>query len=566
MSIADVNRMAELTQDPDGPAIQPLVAAIEGRFRAGVRPGDLLAELAVGLFNRPARHWILHARALLALGRPREAADLLAAGGARIRSAEIDVEFWRAKAMTAFDAAGAETLFREVLARNPRHEGAGVSLAGLLRDQGRLNAASETVLALRRAQGGGLLATLKCCSFLLECRQHALAAQLFSEELDAGARDPLFDYHAGATYMVQGDFARARECFDRFLATVPDTEPVAGLAIWLASAQKYASAEHPDFGLFRSLAENADAADATRVFGAFALAKACDDVGDFETAATLLRQANALHHAANPWDAAAWEAFVESEPRRQRPSLPLTDDGGGRPLLVVGLPRTGTTLVEARLARHPQVRPRGELDWIGMIHREIESRGGQADAAALSRYAQMYRTHLRSDDAPARWYIDKNPLNFQYLDLVAAMLPEARIIHCVRDRRDTALSIWSQHFSREENNYAYDLRDIARFAEGHDRLMQGWQAAPRLPTLTVQYEELVADPEQGLARMEAFLDLDAHAACAAMTGAKQEIQSASLWQARQPVYRTSVERWRRYREFIPEIEALFDQAARSHKK
>jgi hypothetical protein len=176
------------------------------------------------------------------------------------------------------------------------------------------------------------------------------------------------------------------------------------------------------------------------------------------------------------------------------------------------------------------------------------------DPAALHQAAAIYMGHLRQDDAPARCYIDKNPHNFRHLGLVQALMPQARVIFCRRDRRDTALSIWSQLFAHQDVDYAYDFADIAAFAAGHDRLMEHWQRTLRLPILELHYEDLVAGPEETLRRLRGFIGIDGEEAA---PGAATAISTASVWQARQPVYRGAVGRWRAWDAYLPELQRLF---------
>jgi hypothetical protein len=160
------------------------------------------------------------------------------------------------------------------------------------------------------------------------------------------------------------------------------------------------------------------------------------------------------------------------------------------------------------------------------------------------------------DDPPAGWYIDKNPLNFRHLGLISAMLPEARIIHCRRDRRDTALSIWCQLFAHQDNNYAYDWNDIAAFAQGEAQLMRHWQALLPGRIYSLDYQRLAEEPAQTLDELSAFLGLPPLDLVNAAPKADSAIATSSVWQARQPVYRSSIGRWKAYAPYIPELESF----------
>ena len=256
------------------------------------------------------------------------------------------------------------------------------------------------------------------------------------------------------------------------------------------------------------------------------------------------------------WSRAGWQAFVERQCGLPPPQpVAATPERGFVPVLIVGLPRSGTTLAATLLARHPAVRGRGELNWLAHLATHVDSAG--RNAAALAQASALYAAQLRSDDSPARCYIDKNPLNFRHLGHAAALLPDLRVIHCRRDLRDTALSLWQQMFAHEDNAYAYDFAVIAAYAAVYRRLMQHWQDVLDVPRFELDYEALVADSEATLARLHAFLGLDPNSASDA---APQPIKTASVWQARQKIHAGSVGRWHAWVPHLPELEAAFAKA------
>ena len=156
--------------------------------------------------------------------------------------------------------------------------------------------------------------------------------------------------------------------------------------------------------------------------------------------------------------------------------------------------------------------------------------------------------------------IDKMPGNWLYLGLIAMLFPESRVIHCRRDARDTCLSVYQQHFAQPEGHpYAYDLTELGHYYREYRRMMTHWKATlgPRLHE--VRYERLVADPEPAIRAMLAHCGLDWDPACLRHTDNTRAVTTLSAWQARQPIYRSSLERWRRYESRLGELlEALGD--------
>jgi len=173
--------------------------------------------------------------------------------------------------------------------------------------------------------------------------------------------------------------------------------------------------------------------------------------------------------------------------------------------------------------------------------------------------AGQYLRALRSGSPKKRLRIsDKAPLNFFQLAFAAVLFPNARVIHCRRSPRDTALSIWMENFNAEQR-YATDFGDLAFFTAQYERLMAHWHRELPLPILDVRYEETVADLETQARRLLEFLDVPWDSRCLEFHKNERAVQTPSRWQVRQPVYRRSLERWIAYAEFLPELVAAFPE-------
>ena len=434
-----------------------------------------------------------------------------------------------------------------------------IALAHQLREQGRLDAATATMLTLGRQHAGELEMIFDCAQFIKQCHRHAEAAELCERQIASGPTHPKLYALAGSIAHELGRFAQARAYYLAALAGKVNLNEWFVLQA-LSNTQRYTDAQHPDFALFATGAQDPALTPRARASTLFALAKACDDIADHARAAQVLREANALARNTQPWSRDVWRRFVSAQLSAPSPRVAVAAEADAIPIFIVGMVRSGTTLVAEHLGRHPQVRNRGELPFMAYLSEQLISQGLAADPAALAEARRIYLAHLRQDDAPARWYVDKHPLNFRYLGLIAALFPQARVIHCRRDRRDNALSIWSQLFAHRDNDYAYDFDDIAAFGDGCDALMAHWKRTLALPIHTLHYEQMVAQPEQTLAQLQAFVGLPIVSDVgAANSYTDSVIASASMWQARQPIYHRSVGRWRSYAPFVPElVEAAAD--------
>ena len=455
----------------------------------------------------------------------------------------------------------AEAMLRAVLKRRPRHTEAALSLAYMLRDAGRPNAAGAVIDELDATERPEARISAGYIEFLHQCHQYRRAGELCQRALGRAPQDPTLQLLAGRTAHVLGKFELARQHFLTAMDGGLDMSAWGGVVVFLASSQRYSSPQHPDFARFEKMLGNPQLSADARAAVGFALGKAYDDLSMFEQAAQTLREANARAAEGHAWSAAGWKAFVDEQIRASWPLAPRAQSPGEPvPVFVVGLPRSGTTLAAELLGRHPQLSNRGELNWVQFIAQKLQQGRWSGDAQTLQTAAQLYLRQLRLDDSPTHWYVDKNPLNFRYLGLISAMFPQARVIHCVRNARDTALSIWSQFFAHEDNNHAYSLEGIAAFANGYERLMRHWQQRLPIPIFTLSYESMTANPGAVLEQLTAFLGLPPLDLLGATPKTDAPIATASVWQARQPIYRTSTERWRSYVPYLPQLAELFPQA------
>ncbi|MDC8011866.1 tetratricopeptide repeat-containing sulfotransferase family protein [Tahibacter soli] len=494
-----------------------------------------------------AQQWMLGAHEVSRFVQPLAAAHVLERGLVRW-PASTDMRYLLGNALRAGGRTReAEQALRAVIAAEPAHADAPVSLAFLLREQGRLSAAAQTIVTLWKRQPRTRDGDYRAVKFLQECHRHADAEELAEPILAAHPRDAELLALLGENALLLGRFGSAQR---RLRAAVEIDPQQAAAWLRLAHTHRFAAGDDDDLALLRAAQARGDLADEARVCVEFALGKAYDDLAEREEAVRAWRAANARRRAARPWDAYGWARFVDAQ--RSAPPLPaVAADPSTTPVFIVGMPRSGTTLVASLLGRNRDVKNRNELNWIAALAANL---GATPAPAALASAGALYRAHLVQDDEPARCHVDKNPLNFRHLRLVAAMLPNAKIIHCRRDPLDTALSLWSQHFAHDDMRWAYDFGDIAAYWRGYQALMGHWHETLAVPVFDLDYEAMVADSGATLARLAAFLGIgDAQRDAAA----GEAIATASVWQARQAVYASSVGRWRAYEALLPELSLAF---------
>ncbi len=373
-------------------------------------------------------------------------------------------------------------------------------------------------------------------------------------------------YHnLGTLYRSEGAFVEAEGCFRKSIALDPaQLMSYAGVT----GARKMLPKDRPMIEHLEQIVRDAGGrTDEEFSHLHFALGKAYDDMGEYASAFAHYRIANDLERdrLTERFDRGHFEAHIGNMIQRFTPDFFARHREAGNPselpVLILGMMRSGTSLVEQILSSHPQIHGAGELIFWANDDRRLRADLQDPPAAALADTATRYLAHLREYSADASRITDKMPHNFLHLGLIHMAFPNARIIHCRRNPVDTCLSIYFQNFPAL-HPYAYDLDDLAVLYTQYDRFMQHWRTViPPTTMLEVQYEDLVADQEGGSRRMIEFCGLDWDERCLAFQDNQRVVRTASSWQVRQPLYRTSVARWQKYEPYIGPLARLLDAPA-----
>jgi tetratricopeptide (TPR) repeat protein len=300
----------------------------------------------------------------------------------------------------------------------------------------------------------------------------------------------------------------------------------------------------------------------------FAAAGLLDGLGQFDSAFEHARQANAV--GLEPHDPAAHSQFVSDQiayyTEARLNALPRATHGSRRPVLIVGMPRSGTTLVEQILASHASVFGGGELNY---LRETVEAADGaeclqgqpyptcwdHLSTSLANDLASRYLDRIAALNNTATYVTDKMPRNFLFLGTAQLLLPGCRVIHCLRDPRDTCLSCYYTDF-KPGSGFRCDLFHLAQYYRDYARLMSHWKSVLDLPILDVRYEETIADPTAQTRRMLDFLELPWDERCLAFHQNTRVVTTASRDQVRRPIYSSSIGRWKHYQKHIPELLTL----------
>jgi tetratricopeptide (TPR) repeat protein len=307
-----------------------------------------------------------------------------------------------------------------------------------------------------------------------------------------------------------------------------------------------------------------------RIQLAFALGKAFEDLQAYDEAFRYLREGNELRYRRYQYsidgDRDMFGNIMQVFSAQALAELQVAGNTSKKPIFIVGMPRSGTSLVEKILASHPDVHGAGELhDFYALASRAFLDPARHYRFNELSSYpadtfrelgdAYLARISALAADSPR--VTDKLPLNMMMIGLIRLVLPNAKIIHCVRDARDTCLSIYKQNFATENYRFAYRLDTIAQFHKLYSRLMDHWRKVLPGVVYDVGYEALTHDPETGIRQLLEACELDWNDDCLAFSRSEGVVKTASAWQVRQPMYTSSVSLWEKYGASLkPLIDAL----------
>ncbi len=561
------------------------------------RPADALPflECATRLDPSLERAWFTLGKALAMLGRGKEADA--AFERCFERSPERRMMAHAAEHQKEGRIAEAEKLYRRVLQDNPRNVDALRLLAQIaLRSEHADDAERMLQEAIRLAPDFHLAIldlgqlykeqdryeeALACFDRVIALeptqvqahfmRAGTLARASFTPEAAAGYRRclELRPRHAGAllglghVLKAIGDYDGAVAAYDGCMQNAPDS----GETYWSLANLKTYRFDDATIAAMEGHAASTDLSTQSRVNFLFALGKAYEDRRDYGRAWDFYRRGNEAQRAEVTYDPVQTEVMndrlLEVYCTELLESLGGAGDPDPAPIFILGLPRSGSTLLEQVLASHPAVEGTAELPYVGRLATSLGRKGGPGShypeamrqlrparlAALGAEYLARARMHRRS---AAPRFIDKMPNNFPNLGLIALMLPNAKIIDARRHPLDACLSCWRQLFAKGQN-FTYDLTEIGEYYLQYQRMMDHWARVLPGRVLTVQYEEIVADIEAQVGRLLDFCGLPWEEACLRFYDSERPVRTPSAEQVRQPIYDRSVGHWRHYESRLGEL-------------
>ncbi|MBK9625727.1 MAG: sulfotransferase [Rhodocyclaceae bacterium] len=455
----------------------------------------------------------------------------------------------------------AEGCFRRALELTPNDELVYNDIGAVINELGRFDEAESLFRQALKIRPGFAEAHYNLGVTLLNQRRPAAASASFSQALVFEPRHARALVGLGAIEANAGHFTQAEAWYRRAIEAEQEM-PEAWSA--LVSLRKM-TLEDTEWLENASRIVKRDLRPRQEIAMRFALGKYFDDIEKFDLAFQHFSLAHALKKSVGkPYDrvirSEAVDSLIAGFPRQRVQKVRATASLSTVPLFVVGLPRSGTSLVEQIVASHKAVHGAGELlFWDKAVSRlwqvAVEN---EASDETLVELAQGYLGALRQHSSESTRVIDKMPGNFGHLGLIHSVFPNARILHVQRNPVDTCLSIYFQNFNRDPP-YANDLHDLAHFFRQYHRLMAHWrEVLPPEVFLDVPYEGLLEDQEGWTRRIMDFVGLEWDDQCLNFQTTERDVNTASKWQVRQKIYTSSRDRWRNYESFVGPLLPLLE--------
>jgi len=338
----------------------------------------------------------------------------------------------------------------------------------------------------------------------------------------------------------------------------------------LANVKKYAE-DDPDIRLIESLYMKNGVSDEQRMHLCFALGKIYEDIGEYYRSMDFIQNGNQLKRSLIDYSKSEeqflFDEIIETFSKRL---FSHYDDSGclnDTPIFILGMPRSGTSLVEQIIASHPLVYGGGELNNLPKLEKNICSDLADSsyprcveslDMSVIYNIGEEYIDSIRKNTMIERFVTDKMPLNFLRIGLIKLILPNAKIIHCMRDPMDNCLSIYKNYFPRSYK-WSYDMSELGGYYKSYLKIMEHWRDVLPECFYDVSYERLVSDQYEETKKMLDYCDLQWSDSCLSFHKTKRVVGTASNAQVRNPIYNDSVNLWRKYeKELEPLRAAIYD--------
>jgi tetratricopeptide (TPR) repeat protein len=407
----------------------------------------------------------------------------------------------------------------------------------------------------------------------MQTGDYETALATFDEVLKQVPGDPVTLTSKGHAYKTGGQYESAVSSYHAALTS----QPQYGEAYYSLANLKVYSFSDDEIKNMYTLECDSNLSHIDRVYLCFALGKAYEDRGDFETSFEYYERGNRLKKSQSRYDAAQMSEDLDAQRRVCTIELFARQSSGGHgapdPIFVLGLPRAGSTLLEQILSSHSQIDGTLELPNILSLSQRLRRRGrqnaesgypeilGKLTDQELTNFGEEYISDTRIHRQGAPYFIDKMPNNFRHIGLINLILPNAKLIDARRDPMACCFSGFKQLFA-EGQDFTYGLEEIGTYYQDYVQLMDHWDDVLPGEVLRVQYEDIVADIEGQVRRMLEYCGLPYEEACINFHQTERSVRTPSSEQVRQPIYKSGLEQWRHFEPWLDPLKEALGQDVR----
>jgi len=377
------------------------------------------------------------------------------------------------------------------------------------------------------------------------------AIKAFNEALTIKPEYAEAYYNSGNALQALGMFNDALEAYKKAISYKPD---YADAYRGLSSVDKYKNNEHQLMQV-ESLLSSQNVTENAKCSLNFALAKMYEDKGELKKAFKCLSEGNSQRKRILKYsieqDEKLFDKVKEMQPMLLKNTLKRRENSNDLlPIFIVGMPRSGTTLIEQIISSHSQVTGAGELSSVSKYGSAIATGGKPVNNLVISEFREKYLSEAAMFLKGNSIFTDKMPQNFRFIPLICAAFPEAKIIHVKRDAAATCWSNYKQYFVSKNIGYCYDLEDVTKYYKLYKNLMSLWQSDYSDRIYNLDYDQLTTSQEKETRKLINHLKIDWDEACISPHNNKRSVRTASQQQVREHVYQGSSEVWRKYEMFL----------------
>lgn len=448
----------------------------------------------------------------------------------------------------------AKTNYKIAIKLQPEHLGAHNNLGIVLKDLDELEEAEIIFKSLVKLRPNNVEAINNLGNILKELRKIKEAKKAFQDSIKLKPNYTEAHYNMGIMFEEQGDFIKAKKKFE----TVVKLDPGYVRAHYSLSKLKTFDKEDEHFTQMQNLYYDKSLSNEQRSQLCFALAKSFEDMNNFSSAFRYYTEGNKLKKKLLDYninqDVDHFDKIKESAQNIKKNSLKNFNLSSTlNPIFIIGMPRSGTSLVEQIISSHSKVMGAGELIYVDQLGRNIITEKALVSTKELKDFRKKYLEKLEKISDGKLNVTDKMPLNFMYVGLIYSTFPNAKIIHVKRDFAATCWGCYKKNFYTKALGFSYNLGDLVKYYELYEKLMQFWENLYEKKIYNLNYETLVTNQDKETRKLIKYLDLDWEEDCLSPQDNKRNVFTASVSQIRRKIYQGSSEKWKNFEPFLNNV-------------